>query len=96
MSNIHTNPGKVVTLFYIFRQAFVNKANIKTSLNGFEKAGIWPTNEVIFSDDFLPAGTTKFSLLKHKPVVNPKHKPLLLLQWRNLYHKLLVQQNNSL
>ncbi|KAJ8956440.1 hypothetical protein NQ318_010753, partial [Aromia moschata] len=59
---LRMNPGKVVTLFQIstlFGQAFVNAANMKTALKCFEKTGIWPTNEGIFSDsDLLPAETT--------------------------------------
>ncbi|KAJ8967108.1 hypothetical protein NQ317_006989 [Molorchus minor] len=63
---LRSNPGKVVTLFQIstlFVQAFVNAANMKTALKGFEKTGIWPTNEGIFTDDdFLPAETTNIPI----------------------------------
>ncbi|KAJ8966145.1 hypothetical protein NQ317_011510 [Molorchus minor] len=63
---LRSNPGKVVTLFQIstlFGQAFVNAANMKTALKGFEKTGIWPTNEGIFTDDdFLPAETTNIPI----------------------------------
>ncbi|CAH1990976.1 unnamed protein product [Acanthoscelides obtectus] len=63
---LQSNPSKVVTLFQIstlFGQAFTNAANMKTALKGFEKTGIWPTNEGIFTDDdFLPAETTNIPI----------------------------------
>lgn len=63
---LRSNPGKVVTLFQIstlFSQAFVNAANMKTALKGFEKTGIWPTNEGVFTDDdFLPAEATNIPI----------------------------------
>ncbi|KAJ8943765.1 hypothetical protein NQ318_011977 [Aromia moschata] len=70
---LRMNPGKVVTLFQIstlFGQAFVNAVNMKTALKGFEKTGIWPTNEGIFSDsDFLPAETTNI------PIAEAQYEP---------------------
>lgn len=47
-----SNSGKIVTLFQIsilLGQDFVNAANMKTALKGFEKTDIWATNEGIFN-----------------------------------------------
>lgn len=59
---LRTNPGKVITLWQIaslFGSAYINAANMRTALRGFEKTGIWPVNPGVFKDeDFLPSATT--------------------------------------
>ncbi|KAK4873838.1 hypothetical protein RN001_013198 [Aquatica leii] len=63
---LRSHPGKVVQLFDVsalFGQAFLNAANMRTSIKGFENSGIWPPNCNVFTDeDFLPAETTDIPL----------------------------------
>lgn len=64
---LRSNPGKVVTLFQIstlFGAAFMNAATMRTAVNGFRKAGIWPPDMSVFTeDDFLPSAPTDIPLV---------------------------------
>lgn len=68
---LRTNPGKVITLWQVaslFGSAFINAANMRTAIKGFEKTGIWPVHPGIFQDeDFLPSATTDIAIDKQTP-----------------------------
>lgn len=95
---LRCNPGKVVTLGNIsllFGAAFIQAANMKTAIKGFEATGIWPPNNNVFSDDdFLPSVVTDIipstSSTKKDNEVNEEvtDQHLLSTAWRRQKHKL--------
>lgn len=85
---LRTHPGKVITLWHVaplFGAAFINAANMRTAIKGFEKTGIWPVNMDVFTDeDFLPSATTDITIDQPEsvapnpeaPVVTPSLTPV--------------------
>lgn len=58
-----TNPGRRITMYDIagiFGSAYNITANVERAVKGFKSTGIWPVNELLFSDeDFVAAELTE-------------------------------------